>query len=214
MRRRFFSVHIEMSSWASGINWDDSVMSAMQGGTMSGGAQPTMPVSMMTTSPPVATLAPIATTTAPSFAASAIGSTLPPRAPIAPVGGAFGPGKSVRPVTGSSFPAAGTTNFGAPGGVVFPLPVAPSVLLDGDIADLQPVAPTTTAAPTLPPVPLVTVNPIDIERERSNARRKKILIAAGLLLIAGAGWYLYKNGHLRRLFGRKNSANSFVSNSN
>ena len=60
-----------MSSWASGINWDDSVMSAMQGGTMSGGAQPTMPVSMMTTSPPVATLAPNATTTAPSFAASA-----------------------------------------------------------------------------------------------------------------------------------------------
>ncbi len=198
-------------------------MSSMQGGTVSGGAQqPTMPVSMMTTSPPVATLAPVATTTAapttpsPSFAASAIGSTLPPRAPIAPSGGAFGPGGSVRPVTGSSFPAAGTTNFGAPGGVVFPLPVAPSVLLDGDIADLQPVAPTTTAAPTLPPVPLMTINPIDIERERANARRKKILIAIGLLLIAGAGWYLHKKGHLRRLFGKKkkNSNFNFVSNSN
>jgi predicted nucleic acid-binding Zn ribbon protein len=91
------------------------------------------------------------------------------------------------------------------------------VLLDGDIADLQPVAPTTTAAPTLPPVPLMTINPIDIERERANARRKKILIAIGLLLIAGAGWYLMQKGHLRRLFGKKkknSNFNSFVSNSN
>jgi predicted nucleic acid-binding Zn ribbon protein len=62
----------------------------------------------------------------------------------------------------------------------------------------------------------MTINPIDIERERANARRKKILIAIGLLLIAGAGWYLHKKGHLRRLFGKKkkNSNFNFVSNSN
>ena len=62
------------------------------------------------------------------------------------------PAPTTAPTTAPSYP--NNNGFGGAGGVVFPLPVAPSLLMDGDIAALNPITPAPTPAPeTLEPVP-------------------------------------------------------------
>lgn len=105
-----------------------------------------------------------------------------------------------------SYPA--NPGFGG-GGVVFPLPVAPSLLLDGDISALNPVTlpPTTTPAPTLAPIPeLPTQEP---EEEKPSWTWTKIgFLVFIALVVLGAIWYFF----IRKSASGKNGSNGSSGN--
>jgi len=89
------------------------------------------------------------------------------------------------------------------GGVVFPLPVAPSLLMDGDISALNPItdAPTTiaptTAPPTLAPMPsmdfMTTVPPVD-------NTKMYMIYGFGILIVIAALILAWKKGVFKKLF--------------
>ena len=95
-----------------------------------------------------------------------------------------------------SYPA--NDGFGGGGtGVVFPLPVAPSLLLGGDIEALNPLTPipTTTSAPeTLAPIP--TTMPVMLPEEPEEEKpawtwTKVVFLVFAVLLILGAVYYFF-----------------------
>ncbi len=103
------------------------------------------------------------------------------------------PAATTAPATTAAPSYVNNPGFGG-GGVVFPLPVAPS-LLDGDITALNPIpaAPTTTAAPeTLAPIPEVAM-PMeeDVEEEPSWSWKKVVFLLFIALVVLGAVYYFF-----------------------
>lgn len=159
-----------MSTWASNIQWDDSVIKSLTGANTTTPAPTTM---TPTTMPPTTTSAP---TTLPP--------TLPPTTP---------------PPTYSNNPGFGSGS----GGVVFPLPVAPSLLMDGDISALNPVtdAPTTmaptTSPPTLPPIPQMM--PLTMAPVEDRSQRKMIMLGIAGAVVAATVFIMWKKGVFKKL---------------
>ena len=101
------------------------------------------------------------------------------------------------PMTTSS-PRRHNPGFGSgSGGVVFPLPVAPSLLMDGDISALNPItdAPT-TMAPTLPPFPMMSM----ATEPAVDKKRQMITYGVGAIIVVGILAYAYKKGVFKKVF--------------
>ena len=162
-----------MSTWASNIQWDDSVIKSLTGAN-------TTPAP--TVEPPIYTTTSAPTTTA---APSTLPATLPPTTPAPPI-------YSNNPGFGSGS-----------GGVVFPLPVAPSLLMDGDISALNPItdAPTTMAAttspPTLPPMPQMMS--LTMAPTNNSSQRKKIMLGIGGIVVVATVFVMWKKGVFKKL---------------
>lgn len=158
-----------MSTWASNIRWDDSVIKSLTGTNTTPSPTTMAPTTMPPTTPAPVTLPP----------------TLPPTTPAPPV-------YSNNPGFGSGS-----------GGVVFPLPVAPSLLMDGDISALNPItdAPTTnaptTSPPTLPPIPQMM--PITASPSKGFSQRKVLLMSIGGMVVAATIFILWKKGVFKKL---------------
>jgi len=147
----------------------------------------------MTTAAPATTAAP--TTAAP---------TLPPTVPA---------------TAAPSYPY--NPNYSGGGGVIFPLPVSASLLMDGDVTALSPLtpSPTTTAPPlpdTLPPLPstLPAVLPQEEEEKPFWTWQKIALVLCALLVLGGAIWWFFlrkkggKNNRGNNNTGRRNNTNN------
>ena len=118
------------------------------------------------------------------------------------------PAPTTAPTTAPSYP--NNNGFGGAGGVVFPLPVAPSLLMDGDITSLNPITPAPTPAPeTLEPVPEM---PMIIEEEDEpfwTWWKIAIVVLAVVLVAIGIWWMLKRNGK-----NAKKSANNINNGTN
>lgn len=157
-----------MSTWASNIQWDDSIIKSLtgSGATTQAPVTPTITTTAApeTEQPITTTFAPVPTTTSPPYQNNP----------------GFGSGS---------------------GGVVFPLPVAPSLLMDGDISALNPItdAPTTmaptTMPPTLAPMPMgfmTTAPPVD-------NTKKYMLYGFGGVIVIAALVFAWKKGVFKKM---------------
>jgi len=135
------------------------------------------------------TTAPAATTMAPTTMAPTTPATVAPSYPMNP-------------------------NYGG-GGVIFPLPVAPSLLMDGDISALSPITPApTTAAPlpdTLAPIPPMNLSPIaaDDDDEKPYWTWQRIALLLGFFLVVGVvvWWFFLRKGSKNNRNTTNNGAN-------
>jgi len=134
------------------------------------------------------TAAPTPTTAAPTVAPTPVPATVAPSYPMNP-------------------------NY-AGGGVIFPLPVAPSLLMDGDISALSPITPApTTAAPlpeTLAPIPPSFPMPMEEEEPEPFWTWQKIALAmCAVVVLSGVVWWFFI-----RKKGRNNKGNNRGNNNN
>ena len=139
------------------------------------------------------TAAPATTTAAPTTAAPTAPPTVAPSYPMNP-------------------------NYGG-GGVIFPLPVAPSLLMDGDISALSPITPApTTAAPVpetlapIPPMPMPVM--VDEDEDKPFWTWQKIALALGCLMVVGVAvwWFFLRKGKKNNGRGNNSSTNKGRSN--
>ena len=168
-----------MSSWIQGsIQWNDQMLKAFTGGP------PTR-----TPTPVFATPVPTLPPTAPPTFAPTLPPTLPPTMP-----------PTLPPTLPPTQPPPQRMPRYDTGGVVVPLPVAPDLLLGGDISMLNPVttpapatmAPTTpaatTSAPTIAPLPLKKED----EKKGFWTWKTTLLIVLCLAILGAGGYVMYK----------------------
>jgi len=124
------------------------------------------------------------------------------------------PATTVTPATvAPSYPY--NPNYGSGGGVIFPLPVAPSLLMDGDITSLNPLTPMpttmapTTLPPTLAPVPTFTPQPDEEEPEPFWTFNTILLMSCLCVLLLAAVWFFFfrKGGKNKNNNRGKNNSN-------